>query len=93
MDIINEIAEHMRFCRDPHCRYHHHQYRAVSFNVKFTVGPITFTGENMSVTFQAGNSVVASPTHPVLADGSPSQAVLSAARFIASPPFSPVSAD
>ncbi len=38
----------------------------------------------MSLSIQAGNSAVAAPTHPTLADGTPSSATLSGARFISS---------
>ncbi len=40
----------------------------------------------MSVSLQVGFSVLASPTHPTLADGTPSTAVLSAASFASSDP-------
>ena len=38
----------------------------------------------MSVSIQVGTSVIASPTHPTLSDGSPSSAVLSAPVFVSS---------
>lgn len=68
----------MEWCRDPDCdhRFHGHK-KAKTFRLTFKAGKIKFSGEyTVSVSIQAGFSVGAVASHPILSDGTPSSAVL-----------------